>query len=127
MLNQHLGCGNYWSFLQNFLFFVNSTAIVNKTYDNLTNTASNKYLFNPNGIVIDGKSISIQVVDNYPSLPDENTIYMKLTTINSLHDKLNYPRENEITYEDLSQFPLVLLADEAHHLNASTKKNGKKN
>lgn len=112
---------------QNFLFFVNSTAIVNKTYDNLTNTASNKYLFNPNGIVIDGKTISIQVVNNYPSLPDENTIYLKLTTINSLHDKLNYPRENEITYEDLAQFPLVLLADEAHHLNVSTKKKGKKN
>ncbi|OFK31657.1 restriction endonuclease subunit R [Staphylococcus sp. HMSC065C10] len=112
---------------QNFLFFVNSTAIVNKTYDNLTNTASNKYLFNPNGIVIDGKTISIQVVENYPSLPDENTIYLKLTTINSLHDKLNYPRENEITYEDLAQFPLVLLADEAHHLNVSTKKKGKKN
>lgn len=111
---------------QNFLFFVNSTAIVNKTYDNLTNTASNKYLFNPNGIVIDGKTISIQVVDNYPSLPDENTIYLKLTTINSLHDKLNYPRENEITYEDLAQLPLVLLADEAHHLNVSTKKKGKK-
>ena len=91
---------------QNFLFFVNSTAVVNKTYDNLTNTASSKYLFNPEGIVIDGKSISIQVVDNYPVLPDENTIYLKLTTINALHDKLNYPRENSITYEDLAQFPI---------------------
>lgn len=107
------------------LFFVNSTAVVNKTYDNLTNTASSKYLFNPEGIVIDGKSISIQVVDNYPVLPDENTIYLKLTTINALHDKLNYPRENSITYEDLAQFPIVLLADEAHHLNVSTKKKKK--
>ena len=105
--------------------FVNSTAVVNKTYDNLTNTASSKYLFNPEGIVIDGKSISIQVVDNYPVLPDENTIYLKLTTINALHDKLNYPRENSITYEDLAQFPIVLLADEAHHLNVSTKKKEK--
>ena len=110
---------------QNFLFFVNSTAIVNKTYDNLTNTSSSKYLFNPEGIVIDGKLINIQVVDNYPVLPDENTIYLKLTTINALHDKLNYPRENEITYEDLAQFPIVLLADEAHHLNVSTKKKAK--
>ncbi|MCH4985779.1 DEAD/DEAH box helicase family protein [Macrococcoides goetzii] len=111
---------------QNFLFFVNSTAIVNKTYDNLTNTSSSKYLFNPEGIVIDGKLINIQVVDNYPILPDENTIYLKLTTINALHDKLNYPRENEITYEDLAHYPIVLLADEAHHLNVSTKKKGKK-
>ncbi|MCJ1778259.1 DEAD/DEAH box helicase family protein [Mammaliicoccus sciuri] len=112
---------------QNFLFFVNSTAIVNKTYDNLTNTSSSKYLFNPEGIVIDGKVINIKVVENYPVLPDENTIYLKLTTINALHDKLNYPRENDITYEDLEQFPIVLLADEAHHLNVSTKKKGKKN
>ncbi|EGQ2939496.1 restriction endonuclease subunit R, partial [Staphylococcus pseudintermedius] len=111
---------------QNFLFFVNSTAILNKTYDNLTNTSSNKYLFNPEGIVIDGKQVKIQVIDNYPTLPDENTIYLKLTTINALHDKLNYPKENEITYEDLAQFPVVLLADEAHHLNVSTKKKGKK-
>lgn len=111
---------------QNFLFFVNSTAIVNKTYDNLTNTSSSKYLYNPEGVVINGKVINIQVVDNYPVLPDENTIYLKLTTINALHDKLNYPRENEITYEDLAQFPIVLLADEAHHLNVSTKKKGKK-
>lgn len=111
---------------QNFLFFVNNTAIVNKTYDNLTNTSSSKYLFNPEGIVIEGKLINIQVVDNYPVLPDENTIYLKLTTINALHDKLNYPREDEITYEDLAQFPIVLLADEAHHLNVSTKKKGKK-
>lgn len=111
---------------QNFLFFVNSTAIVNKTYDNLTNTSSSKYLFNSEGIVIDGKQVNIQVVDNYPVLPDENTIYLKLTTINSLHDKLNYPRENEITYEDLAQYPIVLLADEAHHLNVNTKKKGKK-
>ncbi|VDZ22056.1 DEAD/DEAH box helicase family protein [Staphylococcus saprophyticus] len=107
---------------QNFLFFVNSTAIVNKTYDNLTNTSSSKYLFNQDGIVIDGKVINIQVIDNYPVLPDENTIYLKLTTINALHDKLNYPRENDITYEDLAQFPIVLLADEAHHLNVNTKK-----
>ncbi|HDJ2067172.1 TPA: DEAD/DEAH box helicase family protein [Staphylococcus aureus] len=111
---------------QNFLFFVNSTAIVNKTYDNLTNTSSSKYLFNPEGIVIDGKVVNIQVVDNYPVLPDENTIYLKLTTINALHDKLNYPRENDVTYEDLAQFPIVLLADEAHHLNVSTKKKGEK-
>src|SRR5699024_562894 len=30
---------------QNFIFFVNSDAIIKKTYDNLTNQASPKYLF----------------------------------------------------------------------------------
>ena len=82
--------------LSKFLVFVNSTAIVNKTYDNLTNTSSSKYLFNPEGIVIDGKLINIQVVDNYPVLPDENTIYLKLTTINALHDKLNYQEKMKL-------------------------------
>lgn len=111
---------------QNFLFFVNSKAIINKTYDNLTNMSSNKYLFNPEGIVIDGNLVNIQVVNNYPLLPDKNTIYLKLEIMKTLHDNLNYPRENDITYEDLAQFPIVLLADEAHHLNVSTKKKGKK-
>ncbi|PNZ58304.1 restriction endonuclease subunit R [Staphylococcus casei] len=110
---------------QNFLFFVHSNAIVNKTKENFGNIKSNKYLFNPEGIVIDGKKINIQIVDNYPTLPDKNTIYLKLTTINTLHDKLTYPQENEITYEDLKQIPLVLLADEAHHFNVNTKKKGK--
>src|SRR5699024_11614781 len=34
---------------QNFIFFVNSDAIIKKTYDNLTNINSPKYLFNKEG------------------------------------------------------------------------------
>src|SRR5690625_4056402 len=66
---------------QNFIFFVNSDAIIKKTYDNLTNTNSSKYLFNKSGIVIDGNRINIQLVDVFPAIPDSTTIYLKLTTI----------------------------------------------
>lgn len=111
---------------QNFLFFVNSDAIIRKTKDNLSNINSSKYLFDPNGIEIDGRNISIQIVDVFPIVPDDNTIYLKLTTIQKLHRELEEPRENGLTYEILSEYPVVLLSDEAHHINVETKKKKKK-
>ena len=111
---------------QNFIFFVNSDAIIKKTFDNLTNTASPKYLFNPKGIVIDGNPVSIQVVDVFPALPADHTIYLKLTTIQKLHTDLTNPRENGLTFESLQETDLVLLADEAHHINALTRSDKKK-
>src|SRR5699024_2212970 len=111
---------------QNFIFFVNSDAIIKKTYDNLTNTNSMKYLFRKDGIVIDGQRISIQVVDVFPSLPDSNTVYLKLTTIQKLHGDLTEPKENSLTYESLENMKLVLLADEAHHINAWTRRDKRK-
>lgn len=106
---------------QNFIFFVNSDAIIKKTFDNLTNTTSSKYLFNPEGIVIDGMPVTIQIVDVFPAFSAENTIYLKLTTIQKLHMDLSNPRENGLTYESLEDSKLVLLADEAHHINALTR------
>jgi len=106
---------------QNFIFFVNSDAIIKKTFDNLTNTASSKYLFNKDGIVIDGNLVTIQVVDVFPANPAENTIYLKLTTIQKLHMDLSNPRENGLTYESLENTKIILLADEAHHINVLTR------
>lgn len=110
----------------NFIFFVNSDAIIKKTFDNLTNTTSSKYLFNPEGIVIDGMPVNIQIVDVFPALPAENTIYLKLTTIQKLHMDLSNPRENGVTYDSLLDTELVLLADEAHHINALTRNGGRR-
>ncbi|MYL48289.1 DEAD/DEAH box helicase [Halobacillus litoralis] len=112
--------------LQNFIFFVNSDAIIKKTRDNLTNTNSPKYLFNDPGIVIDGKSIKIQLVDVFPISPAENTIYLKLTTIQKLHSDLTKPGENKISFDMLKEMRTVLLADEAHHINTLTKSEKKK-
>lgn len=111
---------------QNFIFFVNSDAIIKKTIDNLTNTSSPKYLFNPEGIAIDGEQVNIQVVDVFPALPADNTVYLKLTTIQKLHKDLSDPRENGLTYESLKEKELVLLADEAHHINVLTRSDKRK-
>lgn len=111
---------------QNFIFFVNSEAIIKKTKDNLTNTNSLKYLFRKEGIVIDGNQIDIQIVDVFPSLPDPHTIYLKLTTIQKLHLDLTEPRENSLTFEGLEELEIVLLADEAHHINAWTRRDKRK-
>src|SRR5699024_2898274 len=88
--------------------------------------ASPKYLFSKDGIEIDGEQISIQIVDTFPLHASENTIYLKLTTIQKLHMDLTWPRENGLTYESLEDVKIVLLADEAHHINALTRSDKKK-
>lgn len=105
---------------QNFLFFVHTDGILQKTIDNLLNKSSIKYLFTEE-IVIDGRVVRIQMVDVFPKIRDANTIYLKMSTIHKLHSDLNNPRENSLTYSDLSEYPVVMLADEAHHYNAVTQ------
>ena len=43
-----------------------------------------------------------------------------------LHLDLNTPRENRLSYEQFEDLSVVLLADEAHHLNAGLSKGEKK-
>src|SRR5690606_5800971 len=38
------------------------------------------------------------------------------------HSRLNTPRENSLTYDDFEETKIVLISDEAHHINAETKK-----
>lgn len=104
---------------RNFLFFVNSNNIILKTKSNFLNSHSAKYLFNSR-MVIDGKDILIREIDNFDETDDQN-INVKFTTIQQLHIDLNNTRENSITYEDLKDKKLVLIADEAHHMVAGTK------
>ncbi|WP_350494633.1 DEAD/DEAH box helicase family protein [Peribacillus frigoritolerans] len=111
---------------QNFIFFVNSDAIIKKTYDNLTNVASPKFLFKSSEIEIDGEQVLLQIVDVFPITPSENTIYLKLTTIQKLHIDLTNPKENSLTYDSLENMKIVLLADEAHHINSMTKSDKRK-
>ncbi len=104
---------------RNFLFFVNSNNIIQKTKDNFLNPQASKYLFN-NKIVIDGKEVLIKEIDNFEEADNEN-INLKFTTIQQLHIDLNNTKENSVTYEDFKDKKLVLIADEAHHLVAGTK------
>jgi type III restriction enzyme len=104
---------------RNFLFFVNSNNIIQKTKDNFLNPQASKYLFNEK-IVIDGKGVLIKEIDNFEEADNQN-INLKFTTIQQLHTDLNNTKENSVTYEDFKDKKLVLIADEAHHLVAGTK------
>lgn len=109
---------------RNFLFFVGNNNIIEKTKDNFLNSASSKYLFAPY-ISINGKRVEIKEVHNFQTSSDD-CINFCLTSIQGLHADLNTEKENAITYEDFSNRPIVLIADEAHHLNAETKKASKR-
>lgn len=103
----------------NFLFFVNSTNIIEKTRDNFLNPRATKYLFNEN-IYIDGKKVAVTEVDNFDGV-SENDINICFTTIQQLHTDMTTEKENALTYENFAEQEIVLLADEAHHMNVKTK------
>lgn len=104
---------------RNFLFFVNSTNIIEKTRDNFLNPRATKYLFSEN-IHIDGKKVVVTEVENFDGI-NENDINICFTTIQQLHTDMNSEKENSLTYENFAEQEIVLLADEAHHMNVSTK------
>ncbi|MFO7745500.1 MAG: DEAD/DEAH box helicase family protein [Psychroflexus sp.] len=104
---------------RNFLFFVNSTNIIEKTKDNFLNPESSKYLFSEN-IQIGTKKVNIISANNFEGV-NENDINICFTTIQKLHSDLTTEKENTITYEDFKNKKIVFLADEAHHMNTRTK------
>ena len=104
---------------RNFLFFVNSTNIIEKTKDNFLNPLSSKFLFAEN-IRFGTKRVNITPVANFEGV-NENDINICFTTIKKLHSDLTTEKENAITYEDFKDKKIVLLADEAHHMNTRTK------
>ncbi|WP_017547424.1 DEAD/DEAH box helicase family protein [Salinicoccus carnicancri] len=105
---------------QNFLFLVNTNSVLNKTIDNLTETASKKYLFN-NPIEIDGKKITIKTVEVFPKIQEENTIYLKLSSVQRVAGDIYTQSENSMSEQDYARNKVVILGDEAHHYSASTK------
>ena len=104
---------------RNFLFFVNSTNIIAKTRDNFLNPSSSKYLFNET-IRIQDRRVSVTPVDNFEGT-SPGDINICFTTIQKLHSDLTYVKENALTYEDFKDKKIVLLSDEAHHMNVSTR------
>lgn len=104
---------------RNFLFFVNSTNIIEKTKDNFLNPASIKYLFNQD-IVIGNRRVRVSPVENFEGV-NPSDINICFTTIQKLHSDLTTEKENSITFEDFRKHKVVLIADEAHHINVKTK------
>lgn len=103
----------------NFIFFVNTDTIIRKTKENFLNSASLKYLF-AQQININNQPVSVREVDNFESIND-NDINIHFSTIQGLHSRLNTPRENSVTFEDFANKKIVLISDEAHHVNSLTK------
>ena len=105
---------------RNFLFFVDSNNIVEKTKDNFLNASSSKYLFSSR-IIVNGNRVDIKRVDNFQGA-NSDCINLCLSTIQGLHTDLNSECENALTYDDFSDQPVVLISDEAHHMNAATRR-----
>jgi len=105
---------------RNFLFFVNSTNIIQKTRENFLNPLSSKYLFSES-IAFGDKKIRIKEADNFQAA-DKDDITVVFSTIQGLHSRLTNPSENSITYDDFDGQKIVLISDEAHHINAETKR-----
>ncbi|MFP6110217.1 DEAD/DEAH box helicase family protein [Helicobacter pylori] len=105
---------------QNFIFFVNSTSILEKTKLNFTDSASSKYLFSEN-IHINDENTEIKSINNLNESYN-GAINIYFSTIQGLFSLFTKAKENAITLEDLKDQKLVFLADEAHHLNTETKK-----
>ena len=105
---------------RNFLFFVNSAQIIEKTKENFLNPASAKHLFAPN-VRIDDKPVDIRAVDTFDAV-NTDAINIHFTTIQGLHARIQAPKENTVTIEDFRDYKVAMISDEAHHLNAETKK-----
>ena len=108
---------------RNFIFFVNNENILTKTRSNFITSSDNKYLF-ADKIVMNHQVVNIREVEDF-SDAQEDSINIVFTTIQKLHQDLNTPRENRLSYEQFEDISVVLLADEAHHLNAGLSKGEK--
>ncbi len=105
---------------QNFIFFVNSTSILEKTKLNFIDSVSSKYLFSEN-ININDENTEIKSI-NHLNESQASAINIYFSTIQGLFSLFTKAKENAISIEDLKDQKLVFLADEAHHLNTETKK-----
>ena len=106
---------------RNFLFFVNLSTIVEKTRENFCNPVSSKYLFTEE-IILDGEHIRINRVDNF-QYTDKDAINICFTTTQGLHTDMWMAKENGMSFDDFDEQKVVLISDEAHHLNVDTKRN----
>ncbi|MDO8657494.1 MAG: DEAD/DEAH box helicase family protein [Candidatus Levybacteria bacterium] len=105
---------------RNFIFFVNQNNIVDKTENNFVNKSHSKYQFKQN-IVIENKTLQIKKVETFSKKSDD--IQIKFTSIHKLHNAVYSAKENAVFLEELQKQDLIMLGDEAHHFNATTKKN----
>ncbi|ENW0541967.1 DEAD/DEAH box helicase family protein, partial [Neisseria gonorrhoeae] len=91
------------------------------TENNFIDPTHPKFLFTEK--ILQGDTvIPIRKVETFSQYSDG--IEIKFTSIQKLYNDIHTERENQTTLADLHELNLVMLGDEAHHLNAQTK--GKK-
>ncbi len=104
---------------RHFLFFVNQNNIVDKTESNFVDSTHPKYLFQPK--IMQGETvIPVKKVERFSQNPQG--IEIKFSSIQKLYNDVRIEKENQTTLNDLQKLNIVMLADEAHHLNSQTKK-----
>ncbi|TLE10192.1 DEAD/DEAH box helicase family protein [Helicobacter bilis] len=109
---------------RDFIFFVNTNSILEKTKANFADKYSSKYLFKES-INIDSENVEINIINNLSESKDE-CINIHFTTIQALYSLFKNEKENSLSFSDLVDKKIVLLADEAHHLNSDTKSKSEK-
>ncbi|MET0156042.1 MAG: DEAD/DEAH box helicase family protein [Rickettsiales bacterium] len=108
-----------------FLFFVPSDTIIKKTKANFLDKRSSKYLF-ADSLRLDDREIFVKEAENFEG-GNGADIHICFTTIQGLHRRMNDAKENAVTLEDFIGKDVVMISDEAHHINADTKKKIGKN
>ncbi|CAH9018625.1 hypothetical protein NURINAE_01037 [Candidatus Nitrosacidococcus sp. I8] len=103
-----------------FLFLVHQIQILNQACKNFTDYKFDKYLFNPKGIKIDGKAVSIIDTKNIDQA-NHNSIHFLFFSTQALYSRLREDRENELTAQSFKEKKVVIIADEAHRLNVDTR------
>lgn len=86
---------------QNFIFFVNSTSILEKTKLNFTDSVSSKYLFSEN-ININDENTEIKSINNLNE-SHNGAINIYFSTIQGLFSLFTKAKENAITLEDFKR------------------------
>lgn len=104
----------------NFLFLVHQVNILEQAKKNFTDYKFDKYLFNPKGVKINGRNVDIKAVDSVHDA-GRNAINFMFFSTPLLYNRLGEYKENGITATDFAENNIVIIADEAHRLNVSTR------
>ena len=91
---------------RNFIFFVNNDNILTKTRANFLQNETGKYLFTDK-ITIDNQVVEVREVTDF-SDSQSDSINIVFTTIQKLHQDLNTPRENRLTYEQFEDLSVAV-------------------
>lgn len=109
---------------RNFIFLVHRDNILEQARHNFTDYKFDKYLFNPKGVKMNGKKVFIGEVDS-PLKSNRLGINFIFTSQQTLVNRLTEEKENSLTAEDFKKYKMVIIADEAHSLNADTRSKDK--